>query len=143
MTFLVKPTRVHGRNVNRLFNDMMHAQNCCWGSESGFTPRVDIRESEDDIRLTFEIPGLEKDDIKVKIDNRVLTVSGKRPVRRDEENARYLLTELHSGEFSRSFTLPDTLDTTKVEAGYRQGLLTITLAKAEAQKPKQVDIKVS
>ena len=96
-----------------------------------------------DISLRFEVPGIEKDDIKVVLDNRVLTVSGKRDARKEEEGAEYHLTEIRSGSFSRSFTLPETLDTGKISADYKNGMLTITLAKAEEKKPKVVEVKVS
>jgi len=138
---IVRPRRngLHRAMIDNFFGSPTYRL----ADDSEFRPRVDIKETENDISLRFEVPGIEKEDIKVVLDNRVLTVSGKREARKEEEGAEYHLTEIRSGSFSRSFTLPETLDTGKISADYKNGMLTITLAKAEEKKPKEVEVKVS
>jgi HSP20 family protein len=138
---IVRPRRngLHRAMLDNFFGGPTYR----WADESEFRPRVDVKETENDISLRFEVPGIEKDDIKVVLDNRVLTVSGKREARKEEEGTEYHLTEIRSGSFSRSFTLPETLDAGKINADYKNGMLTITLAKAEEKKPKEVEVRIS
>lgn len=109
---------------------------CC------FSPSVDIMESEDDVVLTFELPGMDKKDIKVWIEDHVLTVSGERKVRDEKKTDDYIRTEISEGSFSRSFTLPRTIDNGKISADYDNGLLTVKLVKAEEAKPKEIEVKI-
>lgn len=111
--------------------------NCC------FSPAVDIHESKDKVALVFELPGMDKKDIKVWVENNVLTVSGERKLRREETEQDYLRAEIVDGSFSRSFTLPESIDAGKISADYKDGLLTVTLAKAEEAKPKEIEVKVN
>ena len=126
-----------------MFDDMFNfnpgdvSRNCCQA------PPVDIEEGKDDVLLTFEIPGMEKDDIKVTIKERVLTVSGNREEKKEDEDVNYVVSEIKSGSFSRSFTLPETVNTDEVKADYKHGLLTIKLAKVPEAKPKEVEVSVS
>ena len=138
MTFYVNPNRV-SRMIDEMFNDRTPARRVT----DSFEPSVNILETENDYRLTFEIPGMTKEDINVSIKENVLTVSGERKDVELSENQRYLYRELTAGKFSRAFTLPETVDTEKVSADYKQGLLTITLAKQEAAKPKEIEVKVN
>jgi HSP20 family protein len=128
--------------VDRFYSDVFGMPGR-WALDSACVPRVNIAETKDDVSLTFEVPGLNKDDLKVLVENRVLTVSGKRESRKEEKDANHILTEIDSGSFSRSFTLPDGLDTEKIKADYRNGMLTVTLAKKEEKKPKEIEVKVS
>jgi HSP20 family protein len=111
--------------------------------EIEFMPRVDIRETENHLDLTFEVPGMKKDDIKIVVKNKVLTVSGKRESRTETEKDRFVRNEIVAGAFSRSFTLPDTVGDDSIQAEYKNGLLTVTLAKREEAKPKEIEVKVS
>ena len=99
---------------------------------------------EDDQRLTFkvEVPGIDKKDIKVEIDNNVLTVHGERKLEKDikEENSRRM--ERHYGAFSRSFTLPSTVDPEKIEADYAHGVLAIQMPKRAEARAKQIKVNV-
>lgn len=110
---------------------------CC------FSPSVDIQENKDDVILTFELPGMDKKDIKVWIEDNVLTVSGERKIRNEEKTDMYVRTEIRDGSFNRSFTLPRTIDSGKISADYKNGLLTVTLIKTEEAKPKEIEIKVN
>lgn len=108
-----------------------------------FSPRVNIRETKDEIALTFELPGMNKDDIKVTVKDDFLTVSGQREFKNESKDDDYVRRELRSGSFSRSFTLPETVDSDKISADYKNGLLEIALAKREEVKPKEVEVKIS
>ena len=140
---IVRPHR-HSLNraFDRMFSDFVNFPTE-YNGEMQYRPRVDIKETKDDVQLTFEVPGVNKEDIKVVLENRVLTVSGKREFQRDEENVEYVSNEISTGSFCRSFTLPETIDSEKVSADYRNGLLVIKLAKVEEKKPKEIEVQVS
>ena len=106
-------------------------------------PSVDIRETKDDLFLTFELPGMEKDKIKVGIKETVLTVSGERKARREEDHDDFVRSEIWQGSFSRSFTLPKRIDLKNISADYKNGLLEIKLGKLEESKPKEIEVSVS
>lgn len=131
------------REVNRMFNHLLGVPAFACSSECCFSPSVDIKESDDNVTLTFELPGMDKADIKVMVENNALTVSGKREARHEDKESNYLVSEISSGEFSRSFTLPDYLDTEKIKADYKNGLLEIKLDRLEEKKPKEIEVKIS
>jgi HSP20 family protein len=141
---VVKPNHdLRWNAVDRMFDDMFNfapgrAANCGCNA-----PAVNIEESKDDVRLIFEVPGMDKDDIKVTIKERVLTVSGERKEQEKIEDVNYIVSEISSDSFRRSFTLPKTVDTESVTADYRQGLLSVSLDKIPEVKPKEIDISVS
>jgi len=138
MTYMITPNRI-SREMNRAFNQFFGGPDgeCC-----AFNPRVNIRETENDVTLTFEVPGISKDDIKVTVENNVLTVSGERTFIEKDEKTTYLRNEIATGKFSRSFTLPQTIATEKIGADYHQGLLTISMSRKEEAKPKQIEVQV-
>jgi len=107
-------------------------------------PRVDIVESENDFKLHADLPGLAKEDIKIQVEDGVLTVSGEKKVeKREEKNGRYRHLERSYGAFARSFSLPDNIDTSSVDAHYKDGVLELTLKKTEVAKPKAIEVKVN
>jgi HSP20 family protein len=141
MTYLVSPNRIN-HEIDRMFNHMTSGRQheCCQGD---FMPNVDIRETDDDISLTFELPGVDQSDVKVTIENNVLTVAGERKVAEPDEKVTYQRNEISSGTFSRSFTFPRTVDTGSVSADYKNGFLTVAMARKEEAKPKQIDIAIN
>ena len=126
-----------------MFNDMFRWPVAGSSQAEGFAPRTNIQETDNSLSLTFELPGMDKKDIKVTLVDGVLTVSGKREVSQKAESDHYHRHEIASGEFSRSFTLPDTVNADKISADYKNGLLEVTLAKLEEVKPKQIEVQVS
>ena len=102
------------------------------------TPLVDIYENEHEILLHVEIPGVSKNDIKVHIDNGVLTLSGVRTVERKGVSE---WEEIKDVEYHRSFSVPPTIDTAKVSADLVNGVLALSLPKSEAAKPRTIEIK--
>ena len=125
------------------FDDVFRYQRPLVENNNDFSPRVNIRESKDHVTLTFELPGMDKKDIKVTMDDGMLSVSGKREFKGESEDGGYVRTEISSGSFCRLFTLPDTVDAEKISADYKEGLLEIKMDKLEEVKPKEIEVKVS
>jgi len=109
----------------------------------GFTPAVDIEETDSHYLMSVDLPGVSKDDVKIDVIENQLTVSGERKFERkaDEKNRHFV--ERSYGQFQRSFTLPAGIDADKIEADFRDGVLHIAVSKAEAVKPRQVKISES
>lgn len=108
---------------------------------SSWFPRVDIAEDEDNITVTADIPGMKKDDIKITLTDNTLTISGEKKIKRDEKKENYHRVERICGTFSRSFFIPSSVDSEKISASYKDGVLKITLPKKEEAKPKEITIK--
>jgi HSP20 family protein len=110
---------------------------------TGFAPLVDIYEDEHNITLKIEVPGIDEKDIDVRIENNTLTVHGERKIEKEEKEENFRRVERQYGSFTRSFTLPTTVDPEKVSAIYDKGILKISLAKKAEAKPKQIKVNVS
>jgi HSP20 family protein len=109
---------------------------------STFAPAVDVYEDEHNVTLKIEVPGIDEKDIDVRIENNTLTVHGERKFEKEEKEENYRRVERQYGSFTRSFTLPSTVDTEGVTAAYDKGMLKIKLAKKAEAKPKQVKVSV-
>ena|SRR5579862_5239654 len=107
-----------------------------------WSPPVDIFETENSLVLKADIPDVELKDIEVRVENDTLTVKGERKFEHNENSKGYHRIERSYGNFVRSFVLPETVDNEKVGAEYKNGVLTITLPKKEAAKPRQVKVEV-
>jgi HSP20 family protein len=105
-----------------------------------WAPVVDILETDNAFVLKVELPGVEKDDVDVSIDNRILTIKGEK--KNDNKDKKIHRTECRYGSFVRNFTLPQDVDVDKVEAACKNGVLSLTLTKMEQAKPKQIEVKV-
>ena len=111
-------------------------------SNTSFAPPVDVYEDEHNVTLKIEVPGIEEKDIDVRLENNTLTVHGERKFEKEEKEENYRRVERQYGSFTRSFTLPQTVDAEKVTANYEKGVLNIKLAKKAEAKPKQIKISV-
>ncbi|HLW54609.1 MAG TPA: Hsp20/alpha crystallin family protein [Candidatus Angelobacter sp.] len=109
---------------------------------SSFMPAVDIYEDQHNITLTAELPGVEEKDLDIRVENGVLTLSGERRMEHEENKENFHRVERSFGRFTRSFTLPPTVETDNVRANFDNGVLKILLAKREEAKPKQIQIQV-
>jgi HSP20 family protein len=109
---------------------------------TSFAPPVDIYEDEHDITLKMEVPGIDESDIDVRIENNTLTIHGERKIEKDEKEENFRRVERQYGSFTRSFTLPSSVDTGQVSAHYDKGVLKINLAKRAEAKPKQIKVNV-
>jgi HSP20 family protein len=110
---------------------------------TSFAPPVDIYEDEHNITLKLEAPGIDEKDIDVRIDNNTLTVHGERKIEKEEKEENFRRVERQYGSFTRSFTLPSSVDVSQVSADYAQGVLNIKLAKKAEAKPKQIKVNVT
>ena len=109
---------------------------------TSFAPPVDIYEDEHNITLKLEVPGIDEKDIDVRIENTTLTVHGERKIEKEEKEENFRRVERQYGEFTRSFTLPSSVDLAQVSARYDKGVLKINLAKKVEAKPKQIKVTV-
>jgi HSP20 family protein len=109
---------------------------------TSFAPPVDIYEDEHNIAVKMEVPGIDEKDIDVRIENNTLTVHGERKIEKEEKEENFRRVERKYGSFSRSFTLPSSVDTGQVNANYDRGVLKISLAKKAEAKPKQIKVNV-
>jgi len=134
---------------DRLFNLFKNTQPRTGGSGqesltvSEWTPLVDITEDDKEYLIKAELPEVKKEEVKVTVENGLLTISGERKIEKEEKGKRYHRVERAYGSFLRSFSLPDDADGTKVNADFKDGLLRVHLAKSENAKPKQIEVKVS
>jgi HSP20 family protein len=109
---------------------------------TSFAPPVDIYEDEHNITLKLEVPGIEEEDIDVSVGNSTLTVHGERKIEKEEKEENFRRVERQYGSFTRSFTLPSSVDPGQVIAHYDKGVLKIKLAKKAEAKPKQIKVNV-
>ncbi len=128
--------------MNRLFRDSFGEGREEALTTTSFAPAVDVYEDEHNVTLKIEVPGIEEKDIDVRIENNTLTVHGERKYEKDEKEENYRRIERQYGSFTRSFTLPTTVDHEHVIANYDKGVLKIKLAKKAEAKPKQIKVNV-
>src|SRR6202050_5878731 len=129
--------------MNRLFRESYSPE----GPEEALTttsyaPPVDIYEDEHNITLKLEVPGIDEKDIDVRIENTTLTVHGERKIEKEEKEENFCRVERQYGQFTRSFTLPSSVDPGQGSAHYDKGVLKINLAKKAEAKPKQIKVTV-
>ena len=109
---------------------------------SSWTPPVDITEDEKEYVIKAELPEVQKGDVKVTVENGVLTIAGERKLEKEEKDRKYHRVERVYGSFVRSFRVPDDTDDAKVAADFRDGVLTVRLVKHEKARPKTIEVKV-
>ena len=129
--------------MNRIFEESFPKSRVFEGplTTGVWSPAVDIYETETAIILKVELPGLSKDDISIEIKDNNLILRGERKFEKDIREENYHRIERSYGTFSRTFSLPNTIDRNKVDATFKDGILEITIPKAEETKPKQIEIK--
>jgi HSP20 family protein len=109
---------------------------------NGWTPAIDVYQTNDDVVALVELPGMKKEDIELSLHDGMLTISGERKSE-TQDGEKTQRTERFVGKFRRSISLPTRVDAGKVSATYKDGILTVTLPKAEEVKPKQIQVNVS
>lgn len=108
-----------------------------------WSPLVDITEDDKEYLIKAELPEVKKEDVKVTVENGVLTITGERKFEKEEKGRKYHRVERAYGTFVRSFTLPDDADANKVTAEFKDGVLKVSVIKSESAKPKQIEVKVN
>ena len=125
--------------LNRMFSDFYGEA----FSRSAWVPAVDIYETDaHEVVLKAELPEMKREDISVTFENGVLTLKGERKFEQETSKESYHRVERRHGAFSRSFTLPNSVDATRISAAYKDGVLTIRLPQREEAKPKQIDVNI-
>ena len=130
--------------INRLFDDTLRGTT--EGDEQlmrgAWAPAVDIHESEEGFSVTADLPGVNKEDIKIDLKNNTLTISGEKKFEEKTPKENYIRIERSYGKFVRSFSMPNNIDSGKIKATFKDGTLELIIPKKEEAKPKQITIDV-
>lgn len=127
--------------MDRFFNSMFGGTALAPREVSEWTPAMDVVETANEFIVSAELPGLEKDDIEIEIENNILTIRGEKKEEKREEEGRHYVYERRFGGFSRSFTLPTNVDPDRVTARFENGVLTVTLPKTEEARGRRIEIE--
>jgi HSP20 family protein len=124
---------------NRLFGSVSGRP--YWQAHAGVFPLVNISEDVNNFYICSEIPGMESKEIHISATGRGLTITGERKIVSEGENVKYHRREREGGTFNRIISLPEDIQVEKIDAGYEDGILTITIPRADAAKPKTIEVK--
>ncbi len=138
-----KPFLSMQREIDNLFSNFLSGERGASIDRSGWrVPSVDVYDTEKEFVFEFELPGFDKEDVKVNVQNDVLTVECEKKLQRDSKEKNYHLTERQGLCFKRQFNLPDTAESDKTFAQFEKGVLEIRMPKKEVAQPKSIDIQV-
>jgi len=129
--------------VNRLFEDSFSRSRSGHAELVSWAPAVDVYETESELVVKADLPDVQEKDIDVRMENNTLTIRGERKFSNEVQDDNYLRIERAYGTFTRSFSLPNTVNTEAIKADYRNGVLSVSMPKREETKPKQIKISVS
>lgn len=129
--------------VERMFRQAFGGRGETPAATGAWSPALDVEETEEGFVLHVELPGVTADDVEVSLEDDVLTITGERGFYTDKAAEGFRRIERRFGRFHRAIRLPDRVDVNAVEASYRDGLLTITVPKAEEAKPRRIEVKSS
>ncbi|MBN2731884.1 MAG: Hsp20/alpha crystallin family protein [Balneolaceae bacterium] len=140
---LMRYTRPRNELANKRFSDIIDEffNDAVSTNQDSFVPSIDISETEDQFLISAELPGMKKEDINISLENGRLSISGERSLKNEEEGKTFHRVETQYGSFSRSFRLPDYVDEETINASYNDGLLNISINKAENKVKKQIKVK--
>lgn len=131
------------REMNRMFDNYFHGTDLSEdASLAAWSPAVDITEQDNEYIVKVELPGVNKDDVKITLESNILTIRGEKKQEKETKKENYHRVERSYGSFQRSFNLPTSVKSDKIDAAYNDGILTVSLPKAEEAKPKQIEVKV-
>ena len=129
------------REFDRVFNEFFPVAHASHATKaSTWAPRVDLSETEDAYQIRADLPGLQKEDININFQDGTLTISGERKAEAKEEGKNYVRVERSTGEFYRSFNIPTAIQSDKIAAHYKDGVLQVVVPKAEEVKPLKVKV---
>jgi len=131
------------QEINRVFEEPFGGFVPATGFFEGWNPSIDIYEDKDNLVIKAELPGMKREEIDVSVTGDTLTVSGERKREEETKEKEGYRSERYFGRFQRSVTLPQPVDPAKVQASYKDGILTVTCPKSEEAKRKQIEVKVS
>ncbi len=131
--------------INKMFDDTMKSASS--GDEDlvtgAWSPAVDIHETDENYVVSADLPGLNKDDIQINVEDNTLTIKGEKKFEEKVPRDKYIRVERHYGTFVRSFSLPQNVDSTQIKATFKDGILELTLPKREEAKPKRIAVEVN
>ena len=130
------------REMNKMFDSFSRGVDEPTLPNGNWMPAVDVAEEDNKYVVKIELPGVNKDDVKITLESSILTIRGEKKAEKETKEKNYHRMERSYGSFLRSFNLPTTVKNDKIDAEYRDGILTITLPKVEEAKPKQIEVKV-
>ncbi|MEJ2544857.1 MAG: Hsp20/alpha crystallin family protein [Calditrichaceae bacterium] len=128
--------------IDRWFDNFLNSDSRLSDDVTTVYPVVNIEETENEYLISAELPGMEKKDIHISLENNVLAISGEKKSESKSDEKNYHRFERTYGKFYRSFELPHSINQDNIDAGYKNGILNISLPKAEEAKPKQIEVKV-
>jgi HSP20 family protein len=137
--------RTESPTISRLFEDFFNGftfDGSLARTRENWIPSVDILEKDGNLILRAELPGLTEKQIDLKIEGNTLTLKGERKLENEDKESNYHRVESYHGSFTRSFTLPETVDLDKINAEYKNGILTITLPQRPEAKPREIHVSV-
>jgi len=123
------------REFDRLFDRL--------GEGWGDSPRMDVRDTDQGLEITVELPGIDQKDVKIAVEDDVLTISGEKKTETETRQADYRVSERSYGAFSRTITLPSSIAADKIEASMRDGVLTLKAPRNDHAKPRRIEIRPS
>ena len=131
------------RDINQLFDRYTAAPDSQKSArQNEWLPLVDIYEAGDKFMVRAELPGVDKDEVSVSVDDHVLTIKGRKQFVEAKEGEKWKRVETSYGEFSRSFSLPEDTDVDNISAAYRNGVLELSIPKVEPKKAKMIDVEI-
>ena len=130
------------REIDRIFDRLTRGGTVDNGLTFTWLPDVDVVEHDNEYLVNIELPGVNKNDVKITVANDVLTIRGEKKTEKDVSGKNYRRRERSSGSFQRSFTLPSMVKSDQIAAAYDNGILSVTLPKIEEVKPKEIEVKV-
>jgi HSP20 family protein len=128
-------------DVDSVFDDFFN-RGLINSTDTQISPRINVEENDNAWVISAELPGVDKNDVKVNYQDNVLTISGEKKFEKEDKNKNYHRVERSYGKFSRSLTINSAVVADKIDASYKDGVLNILLPKAEEAKPKLIDVKV-
>jgi HSP20 family protein len=140
---LLKREYIPLTELNQFFDKLLKSQLDSSFVDTGtWAPAVDIKEEPNRFLVTADIPGVEKNDIHISLENSLLTIHGERKISKSEDKDGYSRIERVQGQFYRRFNLPQSVDESKIDASYKSGVLKISIPKKEPHKGKKIEIKM-
>jgi HSP20 family protein len=127
--------------LNRMMDEAFGAVGNGGTLASAWTPSCDVFEDKENLKIVLELPGVAPEDVKISLENQVLTIQGEKKQVAEEQSERWHRYERSYGSFERMFTLPSTVDADRIDAKVEHGLLTVTLPKAERSRPREITVK--
>ena len=130
------------KEMNRVFDSFFRGVDEPSLLNSSWVPAVDVAEENEAYVVKVELPGVNKDDVKITLESNILTIEGEKKAENEVKGKNYYRAERSYGSFQRSFTLPASVKNDKIDAVYKDGILTVSLPKVEEAKPKQIEVKM-